>query len=499
MVNISRRWFIGGAVSFGAFQGCRFLPSALGLSGAPRLRFGVVSDIHVIAENTDRGEQGNTRMLRRALKWFDAQGADGVIIAGDMADAGLLSQLQCVADAWNAVFPDGRSRRDGRRVEKLFCYGNHDWEGCNYRYANIFGTPSAQLVNDHIRRFGVKRAWEEVFEEEYAPIYRKTINGYTFIGGHWDEQNGSGWGGGVDLAPFLAANRAEIDPGLPFFYFQHPHPKGTCYGDWAWGHDNGAPTRALAAFPNAIAFSGHSHYSLADERSVWQGEFTSIGTGSLRYAGNPCDEFAGGYENTTGGGKVRPDADKMMEPNLTSRNPERNGLFVTVTDEAVSVARRDFVRDCPLGPDWVMPLPSAEPKPFAFAAHARRSTAPQFPAGAQLVAKPGEAPRRRDYVGDEPKGSVPALIVTFPSAVQSPGHRVWQYEFVCEDAAGKPILTRRILSPDYHLPVSMAEKTITLPIARADLPENARLRLSVTPFNSLGKGGKPITLELEKV
>ena len=81
-MNISRRWFIGGAASLGAFQGCRFIESPFGRSGVARLKFGVVSDIHIIAENTDRTGQGNTRTLKRTFKWFDAQGADGVIIAG---------------------------------------------------------------------------------------------------------------------------------------------------------------------------------------------------------------------------------------------------------------------------------------------------------------------------------------------------------------------------------------------------------------------------------
>ena len=232
-MNISRRWFIGGAASLGAFQGCRFIESPFGRSGVARLKFGVVSDIHIIAENTDRTGQGNTRTLKRTFKWFDAQGADGVIIAGDMADAGLISQLQCVADAWNAVFPGNRSRLDGRPVEKLFIYGNHDWEGFNYGY-NIFDVPSGELPADMIRNVGMKKVWEEVFEEEYAPIYKKEIKGYSFIGAHWDGANGSGWGNAPDLAPFFAAHGKELDPALPFFYFQHPHPKDTCYGSWAW-------------------------------------------------------------------------------------------------------------------------------------------------------------------------------------------------------------------------------------------------------------------------
>ena len=49
----------------------------------------------------------------------------------------------------------------------------------------------------------------------------------------------------------------------------------------AWGHDKGIATKTLSNYPNAIAFSGHSHYSLTDERSIWQGAFTSIGQSSL--------------------------------------------------------------------------------------------------------------------------------------------------------------------------------------------------------------------------
>jgi hypothetical protein len=80
----------------------------------------------------------------------------------------------------------------------------------------------------------------------------------------------------------MAKDGKKIDPSLPFFYVQHPHLKDTCYGPWAWGHDAGITTKTLSAYPNAIAFSGHSHYSLTDERTIWQGAFTSVGTGSFR-------------------------------------------------------------------------------------------------------------------------------------------------------------------------------------------------------------------------
>ena len=429
-MNISRRWFIGGAASLGALSGCRIITSSKGLlGGVPRIKFGVVSDIHVIAENTDRDGQGNTRTFRRALKWFDRQGVDAVMIAGDMADAGLLSQLQSVADAWNAVFPGNRSRLDGRAVEKVFVYGNHDWEGYNYGY-QIFGKPSKELTRDMICKIGTAKAWEEVFEEEYRNIYLKTIKGYQFIGGHWDPANGSGWGKGPDLCSWMKDHGKEIDPSQPFFYVQHPHPKDTCYGSWAWGHDAGTTTKALSAFPNAIAFSGHSHYPLTDERSVWQGAFTSLGTGSLRYCAATYEEFAdeGGYENTKGGGKVRPDGRKLMPmPPLAE---ERNGYLVSVYDDCVVFNRRDFFADEELGPDWIMPLPSAETKPFAFAERAKKRFTPAFPAGAALKIEKGEAETRDQRKANEKlkKDAKPAktaaLVITFTAvAIECFGHR----------------------------------------------------------------------------
>ena len=47
LTSVSRRWFIGGAASFGAFGGCRAFTGSGFASGAPNMRFGVVSDIHI--------------------------------------------------------------------------------------------------------------------------------------------------------------------------------------------------------------------------------------------------------------------------------------------------------------------------------------------------------------------------------------------------------------------------------------------------------------------
>ena len=105
-------------------------------------------------------------------------------------------------------------------------------------------------------------------------------------------------------------------------------------------------------------FSGHSHYSLVDERSVWQGAFTSVGTASLKYI-SPLR----GYEN----GGDEPDRTKEMP--MVGKYKGKQGMLMEVFDDRIVLDRRSFSTQNPvkLGPDWVIPLPYAAPGPFSFA------------------------------------------------------------------------------------------------------------------------------------
>ena len=47
------------------------------------------------------------------------------MVAGDIADWGLVEQLQNFATAWYKVFPNDTAD-DKRHVEKVFVCGNHD-------------------------------------------------------------------------------------------------------------------------------------------------------------------------------------------------------------------------------------------------------------------------------------------------------------------------------------------------------------------------------------
>ena len=120
----------------------------------------------------------------------------------------------------------------------------------------------------------------------------KVINGYHFIGISVSPNEGEHYSESqrVWLDEQLAAATAE-DPTKPVFVFQHEHITNTVYGSSdfeGWGMDYFRAV--LNKYPQVVDISGHSHYPLNDPRSIWQGEFTAIGTGALYYAEFTVDD-----------------------------------------------------------------------------------------------------------------------------------------------------------------------------------------------------------------
>ena len=105
-MNISRRNFFIGGISgaLGAFGGNRFfLAAGLKADDKPKLRFGVVSDIHIRHVGADEkmdGKNYNNLTFKHTLEWFRDQNVDVVMIAGDMAENGLDEHVKAVAQAW---------------------------------------------------------------------------------------------------------------------------------------------------------------------------------------------------------------------------------------------------------------------------------------------------------------------------------------------------------------------------------------------------------------
>ena len=174
MFSLSRRSFLASASSFTALGGCRSMGFC---GGRPNLRFGVISDIHVITPDSTDEFQG-------ALEYFRDRKVDAVIVSGDLSDWGLRSGLKYVADAWYSVFPNDCAP-DGRKVEKLFCTGNHDYDGFWYGDMTLDMHVQGYSEEEALVKLGMKKCWEEAFHESFAPVRRRTVKGYDFISAEW--------------------------------------------------------------------------------------------------------------------------------------------------------------------------------------------------------------------------------------------------------------------------------------------------------------------------
>lgn len=464
---MTRREFLVGSGAF-AFTGG--VPVDLQAAFGPSpLRLGVISDIHVTKES-------DCEIVRKAFIWFREQGVDGVVMAGDFTNFGTIEELMLVANTWREVFPRNCGK-DGRHVEKLFVCGNHDMEGAWYGNHTKTLWPDWDERKRHIFLYHMDDVWPKLFDEPWAPIWKKTVKGYVFVGAHW--KNASkveepwGWHGVPDVEPFMKELGPTLDRTKPFFFIQHHHPKDTCLGARAWGRDDGYSTRALAPYPNAVAFSGHSHRPLTDETSVWQGAFTSINCSSLRYVA-----LSDGRENLSGEG--RPSFSRMG--GIDSHSAPNHGMLVDVRSDRLVIQRREFGSGLALGPDWVIPLPVGASPKFAFGSRAKKFAAPEFPPDAKL----GFALEKD------------AFKVSFPAA-GSVRQRVFEYVVRVTETwpdFSRVLREKRVYSTDVHLPPEkiVSRQSVVFGIG-TDIPPKARLRVSVEPLDSFGNCGRAITTE----
>ena len=505
--GVTRRGFVGRILCAGAFAGCNGMLSTAGVLGdKPRLRFGVVSDVHVRLANggLSIAPGYETDTLEKAFTWFRDNGADAVVIAGDMADCGIVGELKAIADVWFRVFPNDRAP-DGRKVERIFVCGNHDVSGMdNGRrvFRDIDKRRRESISTDPAK------AWDFCFHEEYRPFFVKSVKEYDFFCSHWRPDvttNGYREKGCTGCGDAFRDLMAKCDPAHPFFYIQHPHPRDTVYGKCAWGVDDGEATKLLSAFPQAVALSGHSHEPLTNDRAIWRGAFTSVATGSLRnLTANPIRNIAytPGYEN----GKcncyvpglrwskwasqvAKYDAPKLM-PNEMFRPDIRVGQLVSVYDDRIVFAKHEFVSGLPLCDDWVVELPAREK---TFAARATVAKPAEFPAGSNLVVRRTTAKTRgmELWNGVEAKQEdVAALALEFPAATV--GGIVAEYEIYAESAAGARYEARigavGGLYPKAH---GNFGKTVTATIRADALPDGAD-KIAVAPLDSFGNRGRSI-------
>lgn len=470
-LRADRRSFLRGLAACGALGAVRPIFADC-TNTSPCLRLGVLSDIHL------RAEAGSDSYFKKALRYFRDRGVDGVIIAGDIADSGRVDELQFCADAWFSVFPNDTAP-DGRHVERLFVYGNHCIE--SWRWGGMWTSPYKDEAKRLADAIGYadnrKTAWERAFHEEYKPIWMKTVRGFPVIGAHWTKLSGEG----IEIEAFMKNHRDDIDPTRPFFYIQHNHPKDTCFGAWAYGHDDGRSTRALSAFPNAVAFTGHSHYTLTDERSVWQGAFTSCNAGSLFYTGLDYSL----RENTAPNKSGYMGEKRKLRMSGFNTSQSHQGQVLSVYPDRLVLERLDFAGMLSLGDDIVLPQPLCQERPYAFDVRAASRVAPEFAASATV-----SVASAKDEAGET------LVTVSFPPAETRQKCRVFEYEVTAtlvEDGVDLVQAQRRVMAPDFHLADYPQQRLAGQCVfAASDLLLKGNYVFSVRPVECFGHKGKAI-------
>ena len=155
-----------------------------------------------------------------------------------------------------------------------------------------------------------------------------------------------------------------------------------------------------------------------------------------------------------------------------------------------------------MGADWVIPLPVADSKPFAFTQHAKTIGAPEFPEGAKLSIRNCRATNRGSKVTGN-RAAVesveqPAFELTIPAAIASAANRVWRFEITITSEKGGDSVTRYVLAEGFNKSVTTprAQSVTKCILACADMPKGD-LICRVTPVNCFARSGHSIELRIK--
>jgi len=490
---ISRRRFFGQAFSAAAFAsvaGC--VPDSIGSrpgasaadagAGAvaapqkPLLKVGLLADVHILVAK-DRKMQSR-EVFEKALRYFDEMKADAVLLAGDIADCGLIAELECAAEIWRKVFPEGK-RSDGEPIEQLFALGDHDLGGFAQKYpwaAKHSADPDA--VNHPICDADVPAVWKGIFGEDWSPVQIKTVKGYNFVLAHFPIKGGGGTGDVPNPGLAEALAKADADPAKPFFYTQHRPVYGTLPEMNPADLEKSVNHKALTAHPNVLAFFGHCHRNCADELNLWQGAYTAVHLPSTNYCGTRW-----GRENSFSVGN-QPSKPRPQQMQRVDVDRSRQLMFMDVYADRIVLARRDIANDAPMGPDWIVPLPSPDGS-CSSAARAEKALAPQFRPKAWVKAKSGRGKNRAQKVVDQ-------VVVYFPVAPSRNGMpRAFDYE-VTATAEGFGPLVRRVFPTRAYWAEDFDKEYVRCKFGRDELPEGKPVSFTVRPANCYRQHGEAI-------
>ena len=342
------------------------------------LNLAVISDTHVNGYSSVPAYKFRSALIQERDYAAQFGGLDGVVVVGDLADS----------PAWDlkkyTEFNDWKRLYEGvfnpKEMPMVFTVGNHDtyheWSERTYE--------EAQKI---YKIFGPNYFLTDVDTPEMRDNYgcrHCVIGGCHILSVVPDGRNPVVYP--KESIEWLDAQLKAItekEPGKFVLVLTHAMIYGTIYGSYlddVYPKGNGywstkALTEVLEKYPQAVVFGGHLHFPLNDPRSIWQGAFTVMGTGSTRYMA--IDN--GGYDDMAGLTIMR-DREEFSQGLLLQFDRKGN----------MRAVRMDFYNQTTIGEPWTVKRPAKDGSHLAKYNHQAIAAANKAPVLKDLKALGGE-------------------------------------------------------------------------------------------------------------